>query len=61
MKTQTRNYWKTSDIKVTTDPDGCFSATHRWQGDLVVSMIYKDRNEARREAVKTLKEMKERQ
>lgn len=53
------NEFKTSDIKVNREADGCYSATHRFQGDLIVSMIYDSRTEARRDAVEVLKEIKE--
>ena len=54
-----RNEFKTSDIKVSRDADGCYSATHKYQGDLVVSMIYDSQMETRREAIEVLKEIKE--
>jgi hypothetical protein len=51
--------WKTSDIKVSKDREGFFDASHKFQGDLLVSAYCADRAAARREAVAILKEMKE--
>jgi len=56
------NYWKTSDIKISTDSVGYMTAEHRWQGILIESSAYwpensNPRTQCRRDAVKVLKEM----
>jgi len=53
------NYWKTSDIKISTDSAGYMTAEHKWAGLLIDSGYYEDRSECRRDAVEVLKEMKE--
>lgn len=53
------NYWKTSDIRITTDSVGAFYSTHKYQGDLIECEFYPDRNSCRRASVKCLKEKKE--
>lgn len=59
MTNTTRNEFKTSDISITKDREGFFDASHKYQGDLIVTGYYADRAECRREAVRILKEMKE--
>ena len=53
------NYWKTSDIKLSTDSVGCITAEHKYAGILLDGCDYESRAEARRDAVEVLKEMKE--
>ena len=53
------NYWKTSDIKISTDSAGYMSAEHRWAGVLIESDIFDSRAQCRKEAVLLLKEMEE--
>ena len=53
------NYWKTSDIKISTDSGGYMSAEHKWAGVLIDGDIFNSRSQCRREAVLVLKEMKE--
>ena len=53
------NYWKTSDIKISTDSAGYMTATHKWAGLLIDSAYYESRAECRRDAVEILKDMKE--
>jgi len=77
MRTQSINYWKTSDIKIETVDTGnqtWFNADHRYQGE-IFSRVYKDeesssygsnicranKTEARRYAVEILEEMKQRE
>lgn len=59
MKTATRNEFKTSDISISKDREGFFDASHKYQGDLIVTGYYADRTECRRDAVRILKEMKQ--
>lgn len=61
MITTTMNYFKTSDIRISKDSVGCYTATHKYQGVLIDSNFYNDRNDCRRDAVSVLKEMKESQ
>jgi len=53
------NYWKTSDIKISTDSAGYMSAEHKWAGQLIDTGFYEDRKSCRRDAVEMLMEMKE--
>ena len=53
------NYWKTADIKISTDSAGYMTAEHRWAGLLIDCGYYESRAECRRDAVEVLKEMKE--
>jgi hypothetical protein len=53
------NYWKTSDIKISTDSAGYITAQHKYAGTLLECCFYDSRAEARRDAVEVLKEMKE--
>ena len=53
------NYWKTSDIKISTDSGGYITAEHKYAGTLFECSYYTSRAEARRDAVEILKEMKE--
>lgn len=53
------NHFKTSDIKISTDSTGMMTATHKFQGTLDDGTYHASRAECRRQAVKTLKEMKE--
>ena len=53
------NEYKTSDIRITKDSGGYYSAEHRYQGSLYDCCIFNDRNEARRAAVNDLKDIKE--
>ena len=65
MKTSI-NSWKTSDIKLSKDSAGYWSATHKFQGLLIdghpffeFEGMHNERTLVRREAVKILKEMKD--
>ena len=53
------NYWKKSDIKISTDSAGYMSAEHKWAGQLIDTGFYTDRNQCRKHAVEILMEMKE--
>lgn len=55
------NYWKTSDIKISTDSCGYMTAEHKHAGLLIDSGYYENRKECRRDAVEILKEKKEEQ
>jgi hypothetical protein len=60
----TRNVWKTSDIRVTVDSVGFYTAEHKYQGLLIDGTCYDPRNgnprtQCRREAVEVLREMKD--
>ena len=52
------NYWKTSDIKISTDSAGFMTATHKWQGTLIDSGYYESRKQCRADAVDVMKELK---
>jgi len=52
------NYWKTSDIKISTDSAGYLTAEHAHQGLLIESGFYESRAECRRDAVEVLNEKK---
>tara|TARA_R110000822_G_scaffold95337_5_gene218112 strand:+ start:1459 stop:1710 length:252 start_codon:yes stop_codon:yes gene_type:complete len=58
-KEKNMNYWKTSDIKISTDSAGYMTAKHTYAGLLIDSSFYTDRAECRRDAVEGLKEMKD--
>ncbi len=53
-----KKHWKKSDIKIHTDSSGHFTATHKFQGMLIEDEIYDSRADCRRDAVKSLKELK---
>ncbi len=53
-----RNEFKTSDIQISKDSVGCYTATHKFQGVLIDGNFYNDRAECRRDAVKVLSEIK---
>lgn len=55
----TRNLFKTSDIRISTDSAGCMTAEHRYQGTLIDGDYFADRAACRRAAVEVLKEKKE--
>ena len=55
---KTQNEFKTSDIKISTDSNGMMTATHKYQGTLDDGSYYESRQECRRQAVKTLAELK---
>lgn len=55
----TVNYYKTSDIKISTDSVGYMTAEHKYQGLLIDSGFYENRSDCRRDAVEVLKEIKE--
>ena len=61
---ETINYWKTSDIKLSTDSGGCISAEHKYAGRLIDSHAFwadtaqERRNLGRRAAVEALNEKK---
>jgi hypothetical protein len=55
----TRNEWKTSDIRLTVDREGFFDASHKYQGDLLVTCYFPSRTEARRAAVAELMRLKQ--
>lgn len=56
MKT---NYWKTSDIKLSSDGKGFYNAEHVYAGLLLDWHCFASRAEARRAAVKILRERHE--
>lgn len=56
---KTINYWKTSDIKISTDRSGAMTAEHLYAGLLIDCGYFEDRNECRRAAVEALNEIKE--
>ena len=53
------NMFKTADIRIETDSQGCRNATHKHQGVLIDWTYYESRQECRREAVMVLKARKE--
>tara|TARA_R110000824_G_C15036940_1_gene659977 strand:+ start:217 stop:426 length:210 start_codon:yes stop_codon:yes gene_type:complete len=55
----TTNEYKTSDIKLTKDSQGYFTADHKNQGELYEHCYFGTRAEARRAAVEELNEIKE--
>ena len=55
----TINRFKTSDIKISTDSSGMMTATHKYQGTLDDGTYWGSRAECRKQAVKTLMEIKE--
>jgi uncharacterized protein YegP (UPF0339 family) len=55
----TTNHWKTSDIKISKDSVGCYTATHKYAGTLIDGNFYNSRAECRRDAVEELKSLKE--
>lgn len=55
----TINRYRTSDIKIHKDSQGCYECTHRYQGTLIDFNFYDSRAEARRAAVEVLMEMKD--
>jgi len=59
MRTQATNYWKTSDIKISKDSVGCYTAEHKFAGTLIDGNFYDSRTECRRDAVQELKDRKE--
>lgn len=54
--TTTKNYYKTSDIRIAKDSQGFYEATHRYQGNLYDYTPFNSRTEARRYAVEALRE-----
>ena len=52
------NYWKTSDIKLSVDSVGFWTAEHKWAGLLMEDVYYPTRKECRRDAVIVLRERK---
>ena len=57
----TYNTYKTSDIRISKDRVGSYTATHLHQGILIDCDYFFNRNEARKAAVQVLKEKKEEQ
>jgi len=63
-ETTKMNYFKTSDISITKDSGGLYTAEHKWQGVLIEYGLYdngsdrENRKECRRDAVEALKEIK---
>ena len=55
---KTENTWKTSDISIWKDSIGFYYAEHKYQGLLLETEYFPDRNAARREAVVALNEKK---
>lgn len=53
------NRFKTSDIKLHKDSQGEYTARHGYQGYLYENSYFETRTEARQEAVRLLKELKE--
>lgn len=51
------NYWKTSDIRISTDSAGYMTAEHKFAGTLIETAYYEYRVDCRREAVDILREM----
>jgi len=56
---QQTNRYKTSDMKIHKDSQGCYSVDHKFQGTLIDGNYYASRTECRQDAAKALKEMKE--
>tara|TARA_R110002167_G_scaffold344141_1_gene553372 strand:+ start:359 stop:562 length:204 start_codon:yes stop_codon:yes gene_type:complete len=54
-----RNFWLASDIIITKDSEGFFSADHKYQGDLIIDGEYDTMAECIQDAVNILKEKKE--
>ena len=53
-------YWKTSDIKISTDSAGYMSAEHKWAGVLIAPHAgFDNRSHCRREAVLILRDMRD--
>jgi hypothetical protein len=55
---KTKNQFKTSDIRLSKDSVGCYTATHKYHGILIDGNFYNNRNEARRDAVQVLQQIK---
>jgi len=53
------NTYKTSDIRISKDSVGNYTATHLYQGILIDCDYFSNRNEARKAAVEVLKEKEE--
>ena len=51
-----KKYFKTSDIRISKDSLGFYDASHKFQGRLYDWVPFPSRTEARREAVKLLRE-----
>jgi hypothetical protein len=52
------NYWKTTDIRISKDSVGFYTATHKYAGVLIDGCFYNNRTECRKEAVDILKQLK---
>ena len=59
MTNNQTNRYKTSDMKIHKDSQGCYSVDHKFQGTLIDGNYYASRTECRQDAAKALKEMKE--
>ena len=55
----TKNIFRTSDIRISKDSQDYYTATHPHHGTLVDFTWFESRTEARREAVANLKDIKE--
>lgn len=53
------NRYKTSDMKISKDSQGCYSVTHKFQGTLIDGNYYSSRTECQQDAANTLKDIKE--
>ena len=59
MTNNQTNRYKTSDMKIHKDSQGCYSVDHKFQGTLIDGHYFSSRTECRRAAAGALKEMKE--
>jgi hypothetical protein len=56
-----KNYWKASDIKISTDRSGFMTAEHKFAGLLIDGRFYEEISECKKDAELILKVKKERQ
>lgn len=53
------NLFKTSDIRISKDSAGFYSAVHKYQGVLIDNGYYENRAECRKDAVLNLRDIKD--
>ena len=53
---ESKKYFKTSDIRMSKDCVGFYEASHKFQGYLYEGVSFSSRTDARREAVRLLRE-----
>jgi hypothetical protein len=53
---ESKKYFKTSDIRISKDSVGFYEASHKFQGHLYEGVSFASRTDARREAVRLLRE-----